>query len=195
MCTIQKITLLSSVVFSLVTGATSDRPQLFNLSAQLGTAVRFPLTDRVWPANPGEASVCMWGDDKLAAVSITIDDNITGEFPAWTSWGTEYNMRFTWFVVTNWVTSWQPYIALKNAGHDIQSHSVSHADVSGLTDGEVAAEYASAVKSINQNIPGNKCLTLGYPFGILNRAIASKTYIAARDVGKGYPTIQRFRKS
>lgn len=37
---------------------------------------RFELRDRDWPGKVGEASVCLWKDDALAACSITIDDKI-----------------------------------------------------------------------------------------------------------------------
>ncbi len=36
---------------------------------------RFELTERVWPAEVHKPHVCLWKDDALAAVSITVDDN------------------------------------------------------------------------------------------------------------------------
>ena len=38
-------------------------------------APRFDPPEITWPAAPGEAEICLWKDDKYAAVSLTIDDN------------------------------------------------------------------------------------------------------------------------
>lgn len=47
--------------------------QLLNLYGKAVTAT--PVKEITWPANPGEAEVCLWKSDKYAAASITIDDN------------------------------------------------------------------------------------------------------------------------
>jgi hypothetical protein len=40
---------------------------------------RFALTDRVWPAKPGGADVCLWQDDNLAALSRN-DRNVAARY-------------------------------------------------------------------------------------------------------------------
>ena len=45
------------------------------------TQPRFPLAGKDWPQNPGDASVCLWEDDKVAAMSFLVwggmDDQLT----------------------------------------------------------------------------------------------------------------------
>ena len=38
--------------------------------AETPVTPRFPITDKVWPAKAGEASICLWEDDKVAAFSV-----------------------------------------------------------------------------------------------------------------------------
>ena len=39
------------------------------------TGERFQAGAISWPSSPGDAEICMWKDDKLAPVSVTVDDN------------------------------------------------------------------------------------------------------------------------
>lgn len=146
------------------------------------------LTDRVWPENPGDADVCIWKDDKLAAVTLTIDDNIAYQIDWWTEIGEKYGYPFTWFVITNWVENrqpiggtWEQYRELVEKGHDVQSHSASHLNDKDLT---IDDEYRLSKEAIEENIPGHRARTIAYPGGSQSGRndpeVASKYYIAAR---------------
>ena len=63
---------------------------------------RFPMSyERVWPEKAGQAHVCLWADDKYAAVSIPIDDNCQPDHDWWIAQGAKHGFRFTWFVITD----------------------------------------------------------------------------------------------
>ena len=129
---------------------------------------RFKLpADRVWPARPGEADVCLWAGDRFAAMSITIDDNWTPDHPFWIDAGKKTGLKFTWFVITDNIKprsfggTWDDWKTLRELGHDVQSHTVTH--LSGKL--AVEPEYRDSIAAIKENLPGNKVLTLAYPGG------------------------------
>ncbi|WP_020558046.1 polysaccharide deacetylase family protein [Thiofilum flexile] len=175
-----------------------SRPgQLLNLPDPKGIA-RYTITGRVWPNNLGEASICMWKDDKLAAFSLTIDDNHIQDHPFWTQLCDEFGFKATWFVIGNQVSwqneSWANWQALLNAGHDIQSHGYSH-----LCDAMfyIQREYRQSVEVMMDNLKDAQVVTHAYPFGfktnkvgsrceciktLNDRAEAAKYFLAARDV-------------
>lgn len=159
---------------------------------------RFEVTDRVWPVTVEEPSICLWSQDKLAAFSLTIDDNHISDHPFWLALGDELGWRWTWFLIANqpgWHHEpWRAWQRVLARGHDVQSHSVTH-----LCDALFYAqkEYRQAKNLINDHVPGANVLTLAYPFGfktkkdgspceciptLNNRDEAAKHYLAARDV-------------
>jgi hypothetical protein len=169
-------------------------PSLRNL-AERPAKPRFQIADRVWPAKPGDAHLCLWKDDKLCAVSITIDDNTAPDHEWWAEQGKTTGFRFTWFVITSrvgtgeyWGT-WEGFKSLRKLGHDVQSHTVTHLHpVDGKVD--IEDEYARSLSEIEKNLPGDSCLTLAYPGGkgakFNDRNVAARFYIAARGT-RGVP--------
>ena len=153
---------------------------------------RFELRDRDWPANPGEASICLWKDDALAAFTIAIDDNCATNIPWWMEMCPKYGLRPTWFIVTDGVGgprsmnsgTWETWKAVTAAGFDVQSHTVHHLVTSSSTWKNMEADYAESKEAIEASIPGHKCLTLAYPGGkgqeMNDPALAAKYYIGAR---------------
>jgi len=160
---------------------------------------RFEITDRIWPATPGETDICLWKDDKLAAVTITIDDNSATDINWWLEQEAIYDWKFTWFIITErpdtdsylWGTwngnpdpnydmpSWNE---LYNMGHDIQSHTVTHLHA-GEPDHDprvetIDDEYRLAIDDIELNIPGRQCTMLAYP-GNSNPSVTNDSAVAA----------------
>jgi len=157
---------------------------------------RFEIKERDWPAQYGEASVCLWKDDALAVLSFTIDDNCFSDTPWWLEMGKKYDLRFTWFVITRRITkgenpgtsgTWEGWRKIKAAGHDVQSHTALHGHIEDPEWKGIEAEYANSKKDIEDNMPGHKCLVLGYFGGgnsyLNDPAIAAKYYIGARSSG------------
>lgn len=167
--------------------------QLFNLAEQPPKGGRFKTpADLVWPANPGEGDVCLWAHDRMAALSVTIDDNCAPDHQWWLERAEEFDIPLTWFLITDKISgrnagfdgTWERYGELAAAGHSIQSHTTDHNSNHNagrqLADDELERMYADSAKIVNEKIPSQKCLALAYPRGESNREVAKRHYIAAR---------------
>ncbi|MGB1010597.1 MAG: polysaccharide deacetylase family protein [Thiolinea sp.] len=151
-----------------------SRPgQLLNLPAV--TSPRFTVTDRVWPDTVGGLSLAMWSQDKLAAFSLTIDDNHVKDHAFWYEMADLYGWKWTWFVIANQVgwahhDHWGHWQKALDKGHDIQTHTYSHlCDALFYT----YREYRQSQAVINQNLDGAKVVTMAYPFGVHSNKIGS----------------------
>jgi len=154
---------------------------------------RFEIKDRDWPGAYGDASLCLWKDDAQAVLTITIDDNCAPDHPWWLSMGQKYGCRFTWCIITRRITvgknagfdgTWEEWRKIHAAGHDVQSHTYLHGHTEDPEWKGIEPEYANSKKDIETNMPGNKCLIVGYfggPNSYMNDpAIAAKYYIGGR---------------
>ena len=61
---------------------------------------RFPLTGKVWPGKHGEASVCLWEDDKLAAFDFNQDDNNVTDQAGFREVAKQYGVKTTFNLIT-----------------------------------------------------------------------------------------------
>jgi len=108
----------------------------FNLSEKPDKP-RFEVTEKRWPANIGEADICLWHDDKLAALSLGVDDNFAGEIDWWKEQAALYDFKVTWFVITGRIVRegrsngglWSQFEELEKLGHAVESHTVTHLHV------------------------------------------------------------------
>lgn len=118
---------------------------------------RFKVTDKVWPQKPGEADLCLWHDDKLAALSLGVDDNNAGDIDWWKEQAKLHDFRVTWFVITGRVDAnratgyWKQFNELQQLGHDIQSHSVTHLHALDEAWGTPAWDYHKAAAAAAKN--------------------------------------------
>lgn len=163
-------------------------------------SARFPLTGIVWATNAGDASICLWGDDKLAAMSFTVDDNSYGNVAWWTETASQHGFKVTWFLITDRITTgvnsgfdgtWEQWRAVQALGHDIESHTIWHLHTELPEWNGIDDEYRLSQSQIESNIPGYKCDFLAYPGGangyLNNRTNAATYYAAARGgVGSGF---------
>ena len=180
-------------VAALAVGSACAGEQLRNLPPCAKGEKRLTVpADAVWPAAPGEATVCLWQDDKTAAFSITIDDNCKPDHAWWLKLTEELGFKVTWFVITDKVGgrnagfdgTWADWQKLADAGHSIQSHTTNHNSSKNkgaeLTDDELNAMYGDSLKAINANIKNNRACCIAYPRGEAHRDIVAKHVIAAR---------------
>ena len=176
------------------------------------TAPRFPLTEKVWPEKPGEASICLWEDDKLAAASFSIDDNNAVDVPAWEQISQKYGgLKITWFLISGNIGGaivpqrissagkWETWQRLLDAGYQIGSHSVTHVGDPVFEDGwpgpdwecvESKAQLDSGLKGQQTKIfarPGSA--TKAFNISQAWRPSIEKYYAAARG-GSGIPINQ-----
>jgi len=194
-----KVVLLFGIVFVSQLGFFNQAQADGLMNLRKPDAPRFPVTEIDWPARPGEASICLWKDDKLAAFSYGIDDNCASDVPWWLEQTKIYNLPITWFLVTKNIGGtdrpasngkwdlWQKVVA---EGHAIESHSVNHlsmVDQEGWLGTEW--EYSESLKQIEANVPGHKVYCIAYPGGKRQETndpdLAAKHYLAGRT---GYPS-------
>lgn len=175
--------------------------QLLNLPDP-GTTPRFTVTGLQWPANVGDLSISMWAKDKMAAFSLTIDDNHVQDHAFWYEMSEQYGWKWTWFLIANqigWSSTdhWGHWQKALDQGHDVQSHGQTHlCDALFYT----FREYRQSQVEIERSLANAKVRSLAYPFGINtdkrgspcepltsertknSRAEAAKYFLAARDV-------------
>lgn len=141
-----------------------------------------PMNGRAWPTTYGQGYIATWKDDKIAATTLTIDDNILADHTFWKQKAAATGFKFTWFVITGEDSNgklmtgatWDDFRALYALGHSIQSHTVTHS--SPVTNAEMQQSQIDIQREI-----GVKPLTLAYPDGDdANEAGAALYYIAAR---------------
>lgn len=152
---------------------------------------RFKAGPISWPSSPGDAEICMWKDDKLAPVSVTVDDNWASEVPWWLEQSAKYgNFPITWFIITHKVGgrsdggTWALWSDVVARGHDVQSHTHTHLQTEDPAWLGMEGEYSESRKIIEQNIPGHRVRMLAYPGGkgmeMNSPELAAKYYAGAR---------------
>lgn len=108
----------------------------FNLPEKPATP-RFKVTEKTWPAQVGQAEICLWHDDKLAALSLGVDDNFAGEIDWWKKQAELYDFKVTWFAITGRIKNegrshggvWSQFQELEELGHAVESHTTTHLHV------------------------------------------------------------------
>ena len=156
---------------------------------------RFEVPEITWPAAPGEAEICLWKDDKYAAISLTIDDNCHPDHDWWLAQAEKHGFKLTWFVVTDGVMqgrkksfngTWEDWQRLADTGHSIQSHTTNHRsapkDGPAIPDEEVHAMYRDSLAAINEHVTNNVACCIAYPSGEPHEEIAAQYAIACRGV-------------
>lgn len=163
-----KISLAQLALLTLAATAFSqDSVMIFNRGPH------FALTDISWPAAHGDAEVCVWDEDKVAALSLGVDDNCAPDHDWWLAMQQKYDFTMTWWVVTGPLEgdsnpgfngTWSDYAELAAAGNEIASHSVTH-NCEMILDEEYDMELGDSKTHIESAIPGVKVLTFAGPCG------------------------------
>ncbi len=112
---------------------------------------------------PSTYQVGRWYKFKSAAVTYTMDDNTSNQLPVAIPLFNQYNFKTTMFVVTNWSPNWSQLNTAAGNGHEIASHTVSHATLNSIGVSQQETEYRNSQNTINSNVPNGKCLTIAYP--------------------------------
>jgi peptidoglycan/xylan/chitin deacetylase (PgdA/CDA1 family) len=122
--------------------------------------------------------------NKPGAVSITFDDGAPGQATMGVSQLNARGLKGTFFIITRrlYAASWPIWQSVAAQGHDIQCHTVTHPNLTTLSDSEVRWELSQSQADFNQNM-GQPCITMAYPYTDSNgtvQAIAAEYYVAAR---------------
>ena len=136
-----------------------------------------------WPQNYGEAHIALWYGGAMGAVTITIDDNISGDFPRWNHYLETYGIPVTFFVPTEGGGKsgeiWENQVAL---GQAIQSHTLTHpssGEYEGMTTAEIWMDFYRSVGDIELYTP-SASKVIAYSYGYNNAPYSSKIFIAGR---------------
>ncbi|ALI98945.1 hypothetical protein DC20_08090 [Rufibacter tibetensis] len=125
--------------------------------------------------------VATWQGFKPAAVSYTFDDNTSKQLTVALPLFNQYNFKTTLFTVTNWGPNWVGLRTAAQNGHEVASHTVSHASLNTLSVMGQETELQQSQTTINTNIPEAKCITIAYPnCNMGDVATIQKYYLAGR---------------
>jgi oligosaccharide reducing-end xylanase len=114
------------------------------------------------------------------AVSFTFDDGTANQSAIALPMFNQYGFKMTFFTVINWGPNWVTLQSAANNGHEIASHTMSHASL-GSASTDQYAELKNSQDAINSRMTGQKCLTIAYPNCVVgDKALCSQFYIAAR---------------
>ncbi len=183
----KKILFISILYISL----NSYAQEKFNLESS--SEPRFEITNKIWSQTIGNASVCLWNDDKLAAFTLTIDDNNEQDIPFWQKMQQKYQVPYTWFLITEAdkkynVKNWQLFNTLAKQGNAIQAHDdrnwYEHPKKGERNPSakKYSKRLQATIDEVESHIATQKCLTYAYPWGEGNATEAVKKFIAIRDV-------------
>jgi hypothetical protein len=188
--------ILISIVLTLIMSGQAlaqTTPQLFSLGTPKGP--RFTVPDIQWPLNHGDASVCLWADDKLCVVTMAMDDNCADKVPWWFAQNDTFGFHFTWFLIaidiSNYNTqysagtyggTWALWRQAFARGNACESHTMTHCNIAYHQTHSFVQDYGLAQKLLRDSIPGNRCYTFAPPGGEYANNIDSAAlwYIAIR---------------
>ncbi len=125
--------------------------------------------------------VGLWQGFCDAAITYTLDDWCSNQYPVAVPIFNEFDYDVTFFPVTGWSPNYSNLNNVVAQGHEVGSHTTSHPHLGDLTPEQQDAQLKNSQNTINSEISGQQCLTIAYPFcepGI--DTICSKYYIAAR---------------
>ena len=124
-----------------------------------------------------------WRGFRSAAISYTFDDGCPNQFAVAVPMFDQKGFKLTLFTVTgnSMFPGWTKLQTAAAKGHEIASHTVTHANFGQLPGPQQTTELKNSKDAINTNIPGQKCVTMAYPYCAPgNDSLVSQYYIAAR---------------
>ena len=135
-------------------------------------------------ASAQDHKITPWRHNRAGAVTVGFDDGyltqINNAVPLLNARG----LKATFFIITSDNEgSWDQWRQVAAQGHEIASHTVTHPDLTSLSDSDLRYELSESQRVINQNIPSRRCITLAYPGNVNNphvQAVTSEYYISGR---------------
>ncbi|MEJ7588885.1 MAG: polysaccharide deacetylase family protein [Ferruginibacter sp.] len=164
------------------------KKNLTSICFSLGAA-SFSYAQSVAPAY----SIAPWFNDKKAAVSLTFDDGISGQFAIAVPLLNQYGFTSTFFITPGILTSQlikDKLIAdAAKAGHEIANHSLTHPHFDSIAPADITSEIIQSNEAIKKYTRPGQSLTHAYPFGeggqetekgLQIRSIIKQYFIGAR---------------
>ncbi len=142
------------------------------------------------PLARADHQVTRWYGGRGAAISVTFDDGLVSQVTVGAPLLNARGLKGTFYVMSDpgwnaWPTYWEDWAVVAAAGHEIGSHTISHAHLATLTETEIRTELRESRRTIELMIDQPLGMTIAYPFGETTpqvEALTSEYYIAGRDV-------------
>jgi oligosaccharide reducing-end xylanase len=131
---------------------------------------------------PSPYEIGTWRGFRSAAVSYTFDDNSPNQFSIAQPMLDARGFKATFFCIVGNLTSAQ-WSTIQNCaahGHEIGSHTLTHPDLTKLSESQVINEESDS-KNLIQAHTGQNCVSLAYPYcTVPNESVTSQYYSFAR---------------
>jgi peptidoglycan-N-acetylglucosamine deacetylase len=154
------------------------RPKARAVALAFGALQSFAIAATI----PAPYELATWRGFRASAVSYTFDDNSPKQFSVAQPMLDAKGFHATFFCIVGNLSASQ-WSAIENAspkGHEIGSHTLTHPDLTTLTDDRVTDEVLDS-KSLIESRTGKKCVSLAYPFcTVPKKSITSQYYPFAR---------------
>lgn len=127
-----------------------------------------------------------WEDFKDAAITFTFDDCLANQYKTAVPLLDKYGFNASFYVVTNWINSgssnyytWTNAKSMLASGHEIGSHTVSHANLNGS---DYIDQMANSQSTIDGQLGSGTCTTIVYPNCIVpsSETECGKYYLGGR---------------
>jgi peptidoglycan/xylan/chitin deacetylase (PgdA/CDA1 family) len=114
-------------------------------------------------------TIAPWFNNKKAAVTLTFDDGLRGQFYVALPLLMQHGFKSTVFVTVKTIDSqlknWDLVNKAALAGNEIANHCIMHPHFKNITLDSIAIESVGSNKLINDYVPSQKVITHAYPFG------------------------------
>ncbi|MCQ2973295.1 MAG: polysaccharide deacetylase family protein [Bacteroidales bacterium] len=129
---------------------------------------------------PKDYEVATWLDFKKSAVTYSFDDGTPNQLPIAVPLLNKYGFKASFNLVIDWVKDWNDWKQITNNGHEIASHTITHANFGQISEEQQRKELETAKQIIEEKI-GKPCITFVYPYCARgNDNIVAEYYISAR---------------
>src|SRR5690242_7238094 len=125
---------------------------------------------------PSPYEIATWRGFRACAVSYTFDDNSPNQFSVAQPMFDARGLHATFFCIVGSLSpsQWATIESASAKGHEIGSHTLSHPDLTKMTDAQVITEESGA-KNLIESHTAEKCVSLAYPYCTLpNDSITSQ---------------------
>ena len=128
------------------------------------------------PQIPSAYEIAPWHAWKQGAITYSFDDGCSNQINKAIPSLNKYGLKATFNLVTSWVSNWNYWKQASQNGHEIASHTITHANLNGAGENELF----QSKQIIEQNI-GKECVTIAYPnCNVGNKNTIGKYYISGR---------------
>jgi len=131
---------------------------------------------------PSPYELATWRGFRACAISYTFDDNSPKQFLVAQPMFDAKGFHATFFCIVGSLSpsQWSTIESASSKGHEIGSHTLTHPDLTKITDAQVITEESGS-KSLIESHTGKKCVSIAYPYcTVPKESITSESYPFAR---------------